>query len=596
MADVKANSKAKSASAAKTKANTSSTAKAKANTAPAAKPKTKADLAARAKVKAIAEYAAQVRAEAAAKAAAKENAESAAKAKAEAVAQAIAASAAKANEVANDAANVAAKVVANDAADVAMDNAKQASADTNANTNAESEDKAKDAPEAASKGDSATKDDYKADAKAEATSKPKTQAAKPVRASKEINTLDDFLDEYAQRFEKGQSDIDFFELVRLLDLMSHKPSFGFAHNTTDESLRSSQNFSLSYAKTALHQIKPHGTKLEDYLEALPRKRTSAYAAPALEQDSKTSSTEQTKQAEGESADLFSDPAEKQRLQELEVLLARPSLITNFFGLFGPNGPMPLAMSEYFYKRVHNFNDKAGTAFINIINHKFLGLFYRAYFCQQQALGADRSGYDFTSKILLSMLGCDFQMVSRKIDAQLSLSLARFLSQKVRSASMLETALQEFFALPIHVQEYRTERYLIPLMYRAQLLSERTIRYYKRPDRALILGQNVQIGEHYLSRTKKFTIEIANVTFAQCEPLLPGRWGFYLLGRIVTLFLQSPLDFDLVFKMSSASIPASCLNAHKNILGVCAYLPARANSVETLRICASHLLGAAQSGS
>lgn len=456
------------------------------------------------------------------------------------------------------------------------------------------------------------------------------------------DAIDAFLEEYAQRFEQGQSDIDFFELVRFLDLMNHKPSFGFAHNTNEESLRSSQNLSLSYAETAINQFKPHGTKLEDYLEALARKNPDAYAllnlepvrspllqstkppadkptadpnadaTAAIEDTVKATATIEagtnatadqsakntaTLESGGESLAAKSNealsaalaPSEQERLQQLAVLLARPTLITNFFGLFGPNGPMPLAMSEYFYKRVHNANDKAGSAFLNIINHKFLGLFYRAYFCQQQALGADRSSYDFTSKILLSMLGCDFQMLSRNIDAQLSLSLARFLSQNIRSASMLETALQEFFALPIHVREYQTERYQIPPMYRAQILRESTIRRYQCPERALFLGQNVQIGEHYLSRTKKFTIEVAQVTFAQCEPLLPGRWGFYLLGRIVSLFLQRPLDFDLVFKMTSVSIPAACLNSPKTVLGVCAYLPSRRKSVETLRIGASHLM-------
>lgn len=400
-------------------------------------------------------------------------------------------------------------------------------------------------------------------------------------------SIAEFLDEYVQRFEQGKSDIDFFELVRLLDLMNHTPSFGFAHNTNEESLRSSQNLSLSYAKTAIHQIKPYGTKLEEYLESSSCDSDLTNAFPKVEQlehkDSDKSKTD-------------SETSEQERLQKLSILLARPMLVTNFFGLFGSNGPMPLAMSEYFYKREHNFNDKAGAAFLNIINHKFLGLFYRAYFCQQQALGADRRGYDFTSKLLLSMIGCDFQMLSRNIDAQLSLSLARFLSQKVRSASMLESALQEFFALPIRVQEYQTERYIIPKMYRAQLLSESSISYYQIPDRALLLGQNVQIGEHYLSRTKKFNIEVENITFSQCEPLLPGRWGFYLLGRIVSLFLQRPLDFNLIFKVYSASIPSACLNARKTILGVCAYIPTRTKELEILRICASHLLCAVQDNS
>jgi len=40
-----------------------------------------------------------------------------------------------------------------------------------------------------------------------------------------------------------------------------------------------------------------------------------------------------------------------------------------FGLWGPNGPLPLHMTEYFFQRSRNFGDRAGVAFLDQFHHR-----------------------------------------------------------------------------------------------------------------------------------------------------------------------------------------------------------------------------------
>ena len=65
-------------------------------------------------------------------------------------------------------------------------------------------------------------------------------------------------------------------------------------------------------------------------------------------------------------------------------------MTYFFGLLGVNGPMPLEFTDYVFQRSHNYYDQTWRRFLDIINHRFLTLFYRAWAENEQAVSFDRA--------------------------------------------------------------------------------------------------------------------------------------------------------------------------------------------------------------
>src|SRR3546814_11187863 len=48
-----------------------------------------------------------------------------------------------------------------------------------------------------------------------------------------------------------------------------------------------------------------------------------------------------------------------------------------FGLFGPNGPLHLHLTEYARGRIHHHGDDTLTAFADVFYHRMIFLFYRA---------------------------------------------------------------------------------------------------------------------------------------------------------------------------------------------------------------------------
>lgn len=49
-----------------------------------------------------------------------------------------------------------------------------------------------------------------------------------------------------------------------------------------------------------------------------------------------------------------------------------------FGLFGPNGPLPVHMTEYARERIHHHQDDSLSAFADLFHHRLTLLFYRAW--------------------------------------------------------------------------------------------------------------------------------------------------------------------------------------------------------------------------
>ena len=56
----------------------------------------------------------------------------------------------------------------------------------------------------------------------------------------------------------------------------------------------------------------------------------------------------------------------------------PRLLQRVFGLLGPNGPLPLHLTEYARERALHHGDATLQRFLDMLSHRFALLFYRAW--------------------------------------------------------------------------------------------------------------------------------------------------------------------------------------------------------------------------
>ena len=84
------------------------------------------------------------------------------------------------------------------------------------------------------------------------------------------------------------------------------------------------------------------------------------------------------------------------------------LAVRFFGLLGPNGPLPLHLTEYAPRRLRyrqgSHHDRTFAWFLDIFHHRMLSLFYRAWANNEPTVSFDRPESDRFAAYIGSLAG------------------------------------------------------------------------------------------------------------------------------------------------------------------------------------------------
>ena len=151
--------------------------------------------------------------------------------------------------------------------------------------------------------------------------------------------------------------------------------------------------------------------------------------------------------------------------------ARPPVIeVRFLGLLGPNGPLPLHLTEYARDRMLHHGDTTFARFLDLINHRFLLLFYRAWAQAQPVTNLDRRDDDRFTKYVGALFGSGLQTTQQRdaVEDEVKLHHAGTLARQVRNADGLQAMLSHYFRLPVRVQEFAARWMRLPADDRTRL--------------------------------------------------------------------------------------------------------------------------------
>lgn len=244
---------------------------------------------------------------------------------------------------------------------------------------------------------------------------------------------------------------------------------------------------------------------------------------------------------------------------------KPGRLTNrFFGLFGPQGPLPLHLTEYARDRLRNHRDSTFVAFANMVTHRMMGLLYRAWSAGQPAPSFDRPDDDPVERRLSALAGFHGAAL-RDRDEMPDLARRHFtglLAQGSKSAEGLLSILSAFFRAPVHIQQFvGTWLELEP--------DDR----WKLGGRAG-LGQATSVGERVWSRSAKFRLRIGPLSVVEYRRLLPGSASLARLEAIVRSYAGDMLDWDVNLVLRADEVPVSVLGQEGTRLGQTSWLGQR----------------------
>jgi type VI secretion system protein ImpH len=229
----------------------------------------------------------------------------------------------------------------------------------------------------------------------------------------------------------------------------------------------------------------------------------------------------------------------------------PRVGVEFFGLFGPQGPLPLHLTEYARERMRNVNDPTFVRFLDIFHHRLLSLFYRAWAAAQPTASLDRPDSDRFAVYVASLFGLGMPSLRRRdaIPDLAKLHYAGLLAPQVRGAAALRAILSDFFKLPVRVSEFVGHWMRLPRESRTQL---------GRSRENASLGRSAIVGARIWDRQHKFRIVIGPVALKDYRRLLPGGDSLRRLAVWVRNYAGDELAWDLQLALEQREVPRLAL--------------------------------------
>ena len=350
--------------------------------------------------------------------------------------------------------------------------------------------------------------------------------------------------------ESSITTMDFYRAVRLLDAAHPDlPRTGSAYNPSQEPIRFGQKPELTFARTPIDSFLP--------------------------------ATETTP----------------------------PRLYVNFFGLFGPNGPLPLHLTEYARNRARHHGDPTFSAFCDIFHHRMIALFYRAWMVNHLAADLDRPDEQSFARYIGSFFGAansdnvtgasssqapssnfpapdsptarqrpienrESKIENPTISLNAQLYYTGRLSNPVRNIEGLESIISEYFSIPAAIESHTGRWIPMPEDCHCRLGARST---------STTLGQTAIIGTRVWDTQLSFRLHLGPMRLADYRRLLPRGDSFRRLRAWIHTYAGEELYWDVRLILRADEVPMLHLNGAQQ-LGYTTWL----HSTQPARPC-GHLL-------
>lgn len=232
------------------------------------------------------------------------------------------------------------------------------------------------------------------------------------------------------------------------------------------------------------------------------------------------------------------------------------VVNRFFGLWGSMGPLPLHMTEYARDRQRNHRDNTLVAFADMLTHRMMSLFYRAWASAQpspsydRALKGDRQGRaadPFERKV--AALSGHYERALQNRDAMPELAKRHFvghLTAGPRHAYGLVSIVSAFVRSPVTLKQFVGEWLELEPDDRWQLGAR------------VGLGQGTSVGARVWSHAAKFRLRIGPMKLADFVRLMPGSPSLTRLEDIVRNYVGDTLDWDINLLLARDQVPQAQL--------------------------------------
>ena len=212
---------------------------------------------------------------------------------------------------------------------------------------------------------------------------------------------------------------------------------------------------------------------------------------------------------------------------------RMRVYTKFLGLLGPEGALPLAITEEAYGYAQE-NDRAFPDFLDIFNNRFLQLFFRAWADSRPIVHNDRPDFDRFHAYVKSMVGVGTPPFEGLATIPDGIGLyAGLLAPRARGASRLRNAITGLFGVRAEIEQFVG-----------------TWLEFEEPERSMLgarnsgLGSDLLVGKASYSVQDKFRVRIYAEDLETYALFLPEGATCEKLVDLVYFYVGDEFEWDV----------------------------------------------------
>lgn len=243
--------------------------------------------------------------------------------------------------------------------------------------------------------------------------------------------------------------------------------------------------------------------------------------------------------------------------------ATPWLRVQHPGLFGPNGPLPLHMTEHAIDRIQNHGDRTLSRFLDVFHHRLICLFYRAWADAQPTVHLDRPDSDRFELYVGAVCGLGPEAFRDRdeLPHRAKLHHAGLFAHQARSADGLAAVVASYFCVPVRIEQFVGQWLDLP---------EDSVTRLGAGSSTAQLGSSVILGHRVWECTQKFRIVLGPMSLDDYGRLLPGGRSAKRLQAMVKNYISYELSYDVRLILARSEVESMKLGGQQR-LGLTSWL-------------------------
>ncbi|MQW89737.1 type VI secretion system baseplate subunit TssG [Sinorhizobium saheli] len=234
-------------------------------------------------------------------------------------------------------------------------------------------------------------------------------------------------------------------------------------------------------------------------------------------------------------------------------------VTNI-GLLGPEGPMPLYLTRWVLDRLsqrwfatadmREISDTTFIDFVNVLQHRMIALFYRAWADAHPAVQVGRSGGGRIRALRAALAGLGLSGQGHKTPSlidETKLRHAPALAHQIEGPERLTRFLADLLKVPVRLREFVGSWNPIPARLQSRLA-----------DAHVRLGRSATIGPRIFQRQQRIELALGPLTISDYMAFLPGSERRETLKRAIGDLVGYGLDVDVRLVLKRDEVPSARL--------------------------------------